>query len=124
MDLSSLTYLGFGSIIGLGLRVFLSHKIKIKTGFFINNVAIVNFLASFFFGIFVALNPIDRYLSLSFYFGFLGSFSTFSSFIYQLFILFKRRKFYLLILHYLEVLVISFLLFYCGYYLINFFKWI
>ena len=68
MDLSSLTYLSFGSIIGLGLRVFLNHKIKIKTGFFINNVAIVNFLASFFLGIFVALNPIDRYLSLSFIF--------------------------------------------------------
>ena len=51
--------------------------------------------------------------------GFLGCFSTFSSFIYQLFILFQKKKFTLLLLHYIEVVTISFLCFYLGYYLIQ-----
>jgi len=62
-------------------------------GFDIQNTSIVNFIASFFLGILVALNFVNNDILLLLYTGFLGSFSTFSSFIYQLFVLFMKRKF-------------------------------
>ena len=90
-------------------------------GFDIQNISIINFIASFFLGILVALNFINNEIMLLFYTGFLGSFSTFSSFIYQLFLLFINKKYLRLLFHYIEVLVFSFLFFYLGYYLIKFF---
>ena len=110
-----------GSTFGLTFRLFILNNIKIKIGFDIQNTSIVNFLASFFLGILVALNFINNYILLLFYTGFLGCFSTFSSFIYQLFILFQKKKFLSLFFHYLEVMLFSFLFFYLGYFLIQFF---
>ena len=101
---------------GLVLRMFLKNNLKIKIGFSLNNISLVNLLSSLFLGILVALNPINGNYSLFFYFGFLGCFSTFSTFIYQLFVLFQSRKYGNLILHYLEVILLSILLFYVGYY--------
>ena len=120
MALDSIIFVLFGSTLGLILRIILSNNLKFKAGFYINHISLVNFLASFFLGIFLALNPISKNLLFLFYVGFLGCFSTFSSFIYQLFMLFKRRKYVILILHYIEVLILSFLFFYLGYYLIQF----
>ena len=97
------------------------NNLKKTIGFDIQNTSIVNFLSSFFLGILVALNFINNELLVLFYSGFLGCFSTFSSFIYQLFILFKKRKFLRLFFHYIEVIIISFLFFYLGYFLIKFF---
>ena len=99
--------------------MFIQKNLKINIGFNIKNTSIVNFIASFFLGILVALNFINNNKLLFFYTGFLGCFSTFSSFIYQLFVLFQKRKFVGLILHYTEVIVISFLCFYLGYYLMQ-----
>ncbi len=99
--------------------MFVKYKYQIRIGFYINNTTLVNFLSSLFLGILVAWNPVNKNLLLLFYVGFLGCFSTFSSFIYQLFILFQRRKFLLLILHYTEVLLFSFVFFYFGYFLIK-----
>ena len=48
-------------------------------------------------------------------------FSAFSSFIYQLFLLFKKGKFLKLFFHYTEVIVISFIFFFFGFLLIKFF---
>ena len=110
-----------GSTFGLILRIFIQKNCKIKIGFGIQNTSIVNFTSSFFLGILVALNFINSYLFLLFYTGFLGCFSSFSSFIYQLFILLQQKKYLTLIFHYLEVIVISFLFFYLGYFLIKFF---
>ena len=90
-------------------------------GFDIQNTSIVNFLSSFLLGILVALNFINDEILVLFYSGFLGCFSTFSSFIYQLFILIKKRKFLTLFFHYIEVILFSFLFFYLGYFLIQFF---
>ena len=90
-------------------------------GFDIQNTSIVNFLSSFFLGILVALNFNNNEILVLFYSGFLGCFSTFSSFIYQLFDLFQKRKFLRLFFHYIEVIFFSFLLFYLGYFLIQFF---
>ena len=121
MDFSSICLLLLGSTLGLTLRIFIQNKFKIKIGFDIQNTSIVNFIASFLLGILVALNFFNNHILFLFYVGFLGCFSTFSSFIYQLFILLQKRQFINLILHYMEVLILSFLFFYLGYYLMNIF---
>ena len=111
-----------GSTFGMILRVFIQSNLKINQGFNIQNTTIVNFIASFFLGILVAFDFINNHILLLFYTGFLGCFSTFSSFIYQLFVLFQKRKFIRLFFHYIEVILISFFCFYLGYYLIQFYK--
>ena len=88
--------------------MFIQNNLKINLGFNIQGTSIVNFIASFFLGILVALKSIDYKILLLFYTGFLGSFSTFSSFIYQLFVLFQKRKFIRLFFHYIEVIIFSF----------------
>ena len=99
--------------------MLIQNNFKKSIGFDIQNTSIVNFIASFFLGVLVALNFINNYILLLFYSGFLGCFSTFSSFIYQLFILFNKRKFLRLFFHYIEVIFISFLFFYLGYFIIQ-----
>ena len=121
MDLNSIVFILLGSSVGLVLRMFVTYKVTIKTGFYINNTSLVNILASFLLGILVALNPINQKLLLLFYVGFLGCFSTFSSFMYDLFVLFQSKQFVRLFFHYIEVIVLSFLFFYLGYYLIKVF---
>ena len=77
--------------------MFIQNNLKINVGFNIQNTSIVNLISSFILGILVALNLSDNNLLLLFYSGFLGCFSTFSSFIYQLFILLKKKKIFLII---------------------------
>ncbi|WP_241466441.1 CrcB family protein [Prochlorococcus marinus] len=102
--------------------MFIQNNLKINIGFNIQNTSIVNFIASFFLGILLALNLTNNNLLLLFYIGFLGCFSTFSSFIYQLFVLLQKRKFMHLFFHYFEVIIISFICFYLGYYLMQIIK--
>ena len=120
MDLNSIFIVLIGSTFGLILRIFIQNNFKKNIGFDIQNTSIVNFLASFFLGILVAFNFINNDILLLFYTSFLGCFSTFSSFIYQLFILFKNKKYLTLFFHYIEVIVLSFIFFYSGYLLIKF----
>ena len=122
MDIISIIILLIGSTFGLILRIFIQQNLKINLGFNIQNISIINFIASFFLGILVAFNFINNKVLLLFYTGFLGCFSTFSSFIYQLFLLFKKRKFTLLFFHYLEVIIFSFICFYLGYQLMQIIK--
>jgi len=103
------------------ISIIFQDNFKKSIGFDIQNTSIVNFLSSFLLGILVALNFINNEILVLFYSGFLGCFSTFSSFIYQLFILFKKRKFLRLFFHYIEVIIFSFLFFYLGYFLVQFF---
>jgi len=121
LDLSSIFILLAGSTFGLILRKYIQNNLKTNLGFDFKNTSIVNFIASFFLGIFVSLNFVNNEIFLLFYTGFLGSFSTFSTFIYQLFILFKNKKFISLFSYYIAVIVLSFLFFYLGYFLIRFF---
>ena len=123
MNLSSISIILIASTLGLILRIFVQNNFKKSIGFNIQNTSIVNFLSSFLLGILVALNFINNEILVVFYSGFLGCFSTFSSFIYQLFILFKKREFIKLFFHYFEVIILSFICFYLGYYLIIFSKW-
>ena len=121
MDIKSIIIVLIGSTFGLILRIFIQNNLKIKIGFNIQSTSIVNFIGSFFLGILVALDFINNKILFLFYTGFLGCFSTFSSFIYQLFVLFQKRKFMRLFFHYIEVIVLSFLFFYLGYFFIQFF---
>ena len=102
--------------------MFIQNNLKINVGFNIQNTSIVNFLSSFFLGILVALNFINNEILALFYSSFLGCFSTFSSFIYQLFVLFQKRKFMRLFFHYMEVILLSFICFYLGYCLMKIIK--
>ena len=97
--------------------MLIQDNLKINIGFNIENTSIVNFIASFFLGTLVALDFVNNNKLLLFYTGFLGCFSTFSSFIYQLFVLFQEKQFMRLIFHYYEVIILSFISFYLGYYL-------
>ena len=121
MDFSSIGIILFGSTFGLILRIFIQNNFKESIGFNIQNTSIVNFISSFFLGILVALNFINNEILVLVYSGFLGCFSTFSSFIKQLFTLFIKKKYLRFFFHYLEVIIFSFLFFYLGYFLIQFF---
>ena len=123
MDITSIIIFLFGSTFGLKLRMFIQKNLKINVGFNIQNTSIVNFIASFFLGILVELNFMNNNILLLFYSGFLGCFSTFSAFIYQLFVLFQKRQLKLLIFHYFEVIILSFISFYLGYYLTLIIRW-
>jgi len=122
LNIISVIFILFGSTFGLILRIYIQNNFKKNIGFDIQNTSIINFIASFFLGILVALNFIYNEKLLLFYSGFLGCFSTFSSFIYQLFILYRKGKFLRLFFHYIEVIVLSFLFFYLGYFLTQIFK--
>ncbi len=121
MDFIPIIIILLGSTFGLILRLFIQNNFKKSIGFDIQNTSIVNFLSSFLLGILVALNFINNEILVLFYSGFLGCLSTFSSFIYQLFDLFIKRKFLRLFFHYIEVIIFSFLFFYLGYLLMQFF---
>ena len=109
-----------GSIIGLLARIFVISQLKLR--YYENKINLVNYLATFFLGIIISLDLIHKNLFLLFYVGFLGSFSTFSSFIHNLYVLFQRGQFVRLILNYLEIITKSFILFYLGYFLIKIFQ--
>ena len=102
--------------------MFIQNNLKINVGFNIQNTSIVNLISSFILGILVSLNFLNNNILFLFYVGFLGCFSTFSSFIYQLLVLFQKRKFMRLFFHYIEVILLSFICFYLGYFSLKIFK--
>ena len=122
MDIKSIFIVLLGGTFGLIFRIYIQNNLEINIGFKIENTTVVNFIASFFLGILIALNFINNKILFLFYIGFLGCFSTFSSFIYQLFVLFEERKYIRLFFHYIEVIILSFLFFYLGYYLLQIIK--
>ena len=119
MDFNSITYLLTGSTFGLLLRIFIKDYFNIQQVFFIKNTSLINYLASLLLGVLVALNPLNKNLFLFFHVGFLGCLSTFSSFIYQLFVLFRSKQYKILFLHYFEVIILSFLFFFLGFSLVK-----
>ncbi len=122
MDFVGVIYVLVGSTLGLTLRLFIKYNVKTKIFFYFKNTLIVNVLSSLFLGVFVALSPSNKNFLLFFSVGFLGCFSTYSSFIYQLFILIQKRKYLSLILYYIDVLALSFLMFFFGYFITLNFK--
>ena len=122
MDLNTVIHILSGSTLGLILRLFVKYKFKKNIAFYFNYSLIVNVLSALFLGIFLGLNPTNKNSLLFFYVGFLGCFSTFSLFIYDLFNLIKSKKYISLIIYYIEVLVLSFLFFCFGNFTILIFK--
>ena len=115
MDFIEVINILAGSTVGLILRLFIKYNFVDWKVFSLNNSLIVNALASFFLGSYIPLNLNDRNLLLFFLVGFLGCFSTFSSFIYQLFNLIQKRKYLSFLFYYFEVLTLSALFFCTGY---------
>ena len=122
MDSTGVVYILIGSTLGLILRLFIKYISRKNNILYLNNSTIVNVLASLFLGIFVGFKSTNKELLLFFYVGFLGCFSTFSSFIYQLFNLIKNRKYTRFFLYYIEVLILSILFFCIGNFVILSFK--
>ncbi len=116
MDLGAIIYILLGSTIGLGLRLFLKHKLRNRKEFSLNKSLTVNSLAALFLGIIIALDLTNKNFVLASLIGFLGCFSTFSSFIYELFYLIHKRKYLSFMIYYFEVLGISFVFFCSGYF--------
>ena len=117
MELEGVIHTLVGSTFGLILRLFIKYNVKRSKLSSSNNSFLVNNLASLFLGILIALNLNNKNLLLLFFVGFLGSFSTFSSFIYQLFNYIQKRKYLNLLIYYVEVLVLSFLFFCLGHFI-------
>ena len=115
MDLDNVFYILIGSTFGIILRLYIRYIFKTNKLFYFNEYLIVNVLSSLFLGFFIALSLNNENIILFFTVGFLGCFSTFSSFIYQLFNLIQKREFLTLLIYYLEVLMLSFLFFSLGY---------
>ena len=89
----------FGSLLGANLRFLVYNKLKqinLSSDF---SILIINTFSSFFLGFFVSILPkISSYnfsnqLVLFFSIGFLGSLSTFSTFVYDLFEFSLQLKF-------------------------------
>jgi len=118
LELDSLIYILAGSTFGLILRMFIKSIYERGKLFSLNYILIVNILSSLFLGAFISLNITNKNLLLFFSIGFLGCFSTFSSFIYQLFSLIQKRKYLRSVTYYVEVFVLSFLFFCSGYFII------
>tara|TARA_B100000902_G_C26897930_1_gene710665 strand:+ start:64 stop:453 length:390 start_codon:yes stop_codon:yes gene_type:complete len=112
----SFFYLIIGGTLGVLLRLFLIRKIHFTLGLTLNNTSIVNIISSFLAGIYMAFNLTNENTNLFFSVGFLGCFSTFSSFIIRLFTLIKEEKYKKFLSCYVEVLFYSSLLFGLGYF--------
>ena len=104
-----------GSTLGFILRLFIRYLVRRNTLLRLNNSLIVNTLSSLFLGFFIALNVENKNLLLFIFVGFLGCFSTFSSFIYKLFNLIQKKQYMSFILNYIGFLLFSFLFFTLGY---------
>ena len=113
----AIIYILLGSTFGLIFRLSIDHNFRKNLEYPYNDSLIVNVLSSLFLGIFMAFSVNNQNLLLFFYVGFLGCFSTFSSFIYKLFNLIQKRKFLSLFHYYIRVSFLSFLLFCLGYFI-------
>ena len=85
----------------------------------LNNIALINIISSLITGILSALDIKHGNLYFFLSIGFLGCFSTFSSFIYQLFNYLQERKYIRFIQHYVEVILLSILFFIFGFWTTN-----
>ena len=114
MNLDCLIPIFIGSLIGVSLRLFIITNLKRNVFSTINNIAIINIISSLIVGILIGINIKYGSLYLLLMIGFLGCFSSFSSFIYQLFNYLQQRKYIKFIKHYIEVISFSIVFFTFG----------
>tara|TARA_B100000131_G_C17909245_1_gene529661 strand:+ start:303 stop:692 length:390 start_codon:yes stop_codon:yes gene_type:complete len=90
--------LSIGSILGANIRMEIMDRFKNKYFIKGSDIMFINLIASFILGFVVGLYEKNFYLInnnnfiLFFNIGFLGSFSTFSSFLFQIFMKVRARK--------------------------------
>ena len=98
--MSDILFVSIGAILGANIRFKIHHKLgnlNLDKGLLI---LIINTLASFFLGLFLSL--LEQFRDFTYYYqlilffsiGFLGSLSTFSSFVYDLYDLCLRLEFF------------------------------
>ena len=117
MSFESIIYLILGGSCGVLCRLFILRKGSNIFGLRLENFLVVNLISSLLVGIYMALNISSYRICLIFSVGFLGCFSTFSSFIFHLFTLIKERRYYQFFKYYINALICSFLLFLMGYFI-------
>ena len=98
--MKEIVFVAFGSVLGANFR-FIIYKILQKYILIKDfSILIINTLASFFLGLFLSFIPqitslnFSYQLTLFFATGFLGSLSTFSTFVYELFDMSLQFNFY------------------------------
>jgi CrcB protein len=85
---------------------------------------LVNLIGSFLIGIVISLfnnRLIDKDIEQILIFGFLGGFTTFSAFTYELFLLIKSENYLNVFIYLFSSIVIGLFLFYLGYKLVKIF---
>ncbi len=105
-----------GGSLGVLLRLYILKKIDFQIGLSIDNIAIINIISAFLTGIFISFNYNNNLLYIFLFTGFLGCFSSFSSFIYRLFSLIKTQRYIHFMKYYIENIFYAILLFSIGYY--------
>ena len=116
--------LSLGAIFGAMSRYLLSGAIsKNVNSLFPYGTLVVNIVGAFVFGILFSLLEdftIPSDLKVFLFVGFLGSFTTFSSYIFEIFSMLKEGEYKLSILYFLYSNVISLLMFVGGYIIIKY----
>jgi len=96
-QLINILVISFGSLIGANMRYFMLMKFEYIKLNKVNRILLINIISCFILGLNWPLfvhenNDFVQELLILFLFGFIGSLSTFSTFIYDLFELFSKRK--------------------------------
>ena len=96
-QLINILVISFGSLIGANMRYFMLMKFEYIKLNKVNRIVLINIISCFILGLNWPLfvhenNHFVQELLILFLFGFIGSLSTFSTFIYDLFELFSKRK--------------------------------
>tara|TARA_Y100001933_G_C18938525_1_gene538488 strand:- start:700 stop:1086 length:387 start_codon:yes stop_codon:yes gene_type:complete len=96
-QLINILVISFGSLIGANMRYVMLMKFEYIKLNKVNRILIINIISCFILGLNWPLfvhenNHFVQELLILFLFGFIGSLSTFSTFIYDLFELFSKRK--------------------------------
>ena len=96
-QLFNILVISFGSLIGANMRYVMLMKFEYIKLNKVNRILLINIISCFILGLNWPLfvhenNDFVQELLILFLFGFIGSLSTFSTFIYDLFELFSKRK--------------------------------
>ena len=117
MNFELIIYLILGGSFGVLCRLSIIKIVSNNFACGIDNTLIINLISSFLAGIYIALNISSFKFILIFSIGFLGCFSTFSSFIFHLFTLIQEQKYLKFFRYYTKTLIYSFLLVLMGYFI-------
>ena len=115
MNFELIIYLILGGSFGVLFRLFIIRIVSNYFKFSLNSILTVNLTASLLAGIYIALDISSYKIFLIFSIGFLGCFSTFTSFIFHLYTLIQERKYLHFLQYYTKTLIYSFLLVWIGY---------